>query len=30
VAQYLIDRGEIYEDGVPTRACCRHRPREVD
>jgi hypothetical protein len=30
VAQYLIERGEIYEDGVPTRACCRHRPRDND
>ena len=30
VAQYLIERGDIYVDGVPTRACCRHRPREKD
>jgi hypothetical protein len=28
VAQYLIESGVIYEDGVPTRACCRHRPHE--
>ena len=28
VAQYLIESGVIYEDGVPTRACCRHRPSD--
>jgi hypothetical protein len=30
VAQYLIESGDIYLDGVPTRACCRHRSREND